>query len=381
MGTSTSDDGFSGLVRSSAHAPVERGREALLRLSLERPFPAAQAAPARPGITFEGSGSRSSARRSSTRTPRARGSEFDIHMHHGKKREIRLLLAALGFPVWRLRRYQIGAIRLKGIPLRGARQLASKDIEQLFRSPLTPAAEFQATAHGPDPPMKIKTILTSAGLAWCASLGAAPLSVSTAVQSQPDASSPVIAVLAAGTGGRRPATAGAPAGWTAVDLPGPFTGYVRNRDLDKQLDVAPGASVFLAPKDDAGLLAVFAKGDKAEITGLRGGWTQIRLEKTLTGYISSAPAVSAAAAPVAPPAPAPAAPALPAVASSSSPAPQGQAAPPARLFEGKLASSESLLYPQQESPRLSPKRNRLYQGVTSPKGEGLLFPKAFASVI
>ncbi len=69
-------------------------------------------------------------------------------MHHGKKREIRLLFAALGYTVHRLRRYQIGAVRLKGIPLRGAKQLASKEIEQLFRSPSTPHAELQATARG-----------------------------------------------------------------------------------------------------------------------------------------------------------------------------------------------------------------------------------------
>jgi hypothetical protein len=198
--------------------------------------------------------------------------------------------------------------------------------------------------------MKIKTILTSAGLAWCASLGAAPLSQSTAVQSRPDASAPVIAVLAAGAEQPPASATAAPAGWTAVDLPGPFTGYVHNRDLTKQLDVAPGASIFLGPKDDAGVLAVYAKGDKAEITGLRGGWTQIRLDKALVGYISSAPPAPAAPAAAASPAPAPvssapSAPVAQAVSSSSAPAPQGQAGPPARLFEGKLTSSESLLYP------------------------------------
>jgi 23S rRNA pseudouridine2605 synthase len=67
-------------------------------------------------------------------------------MQHGKKREIRLLFSALGYIVQRLRRYQIGAVRLKGIPLRGAKQLASKEIEQLFKSPRTPQAELQATA-------------------------------------------------------------------------------------------------------------------------------------------------------------------------------------------------------------------------------------------
>ena len=74
------------------------------------------------------------------------GTDLDIQMHHGKKREIRLLFSALGHIVLRLRRYQIGAVRLKGIPLRGAKQLASKEIELLFKSPRTPHAHLQATA-------------------------------------------------------------------------------------------------------------------------------------------------------------------------------------------------------------------------------------------
>ncbi len=145
--------------------------------------------------------------------------------------------------------------------------------------------------------MKIKFILLSAGVACCAALGAAPLSVSTAIQSQPDPTSPVIAVLSAGT--EQPAVddkVGAPpAGWVAVDVPGPFVGYVRNKDLSKQLDVLPGASIYIGPKEASGVLEVFAKGDTAVITGLHGGWTQVRLEKTLVGYmLTGAPAGTAA---------------------------------------------------------------------------------------
>jgi len=67
-------------------------------------------------------------------------------MHHGKKREIRQLFTALGYNVRRLRRYQIGAVPLKGIPLRAMKQLGTKGIEQLFRSPRTPNAALQASA-------------------------------------------------------------------------------------------------------------------------------------------------------------------------------------------------------------------------------------------
>ena len=63
----------------------------------------------------------------------------EVHMHHGKKREIRQLFTALGYDVERLRRYQIGRLQLRGIPLRGAKVLGSREIESLF------AAEEAAT--------------------------------------------------------------------------------------------------------------------------------------------------------------------------------------------------------------------------------------------
>jgi hypothetical protein len=201
--------------------------------------------------------------------------------------------------------------------------------------------------------MKIKFTLTAIAFAGCAALGAATLNESTAVQSQPDPSSPVIAILKAGAEQPVPTDKGGPtpAGWSAVEIDGPFEGYVRNRDLTKQLDVRPGASIYLAPKSDAGLLAVFAKGDKAEITGLHGGWTQLRLDKTLVGYIHAGPAQPITSAPVAPEASvasnAAAAPASPA-SSATSPAavPSGDNASLSRLFEGTLASTKSLFAPK-----------------------------------
>ena len=132
-----------------AHRLMHPSSEVVKRyhVSLERAFPASRLPRLVKGLTFDGE--RLKVERAAIVNAGAdgTGTDLDIHMHHGRKREIRLLFAALGFPVRRLRRYQIGAVRLKGIPLRGAKQLASKEIEQLFRSPATPAAEFQATAH------------------------------------------------------------------------------------------------------------------------------------------------------------------------------------------------------------------------------------------
>ncbi len=71
-------------------------------------------------------------------------------MHHGKKREIRLLFTTLGYDVKRLRRYQIGAFPLKGIPSRAMKKLSTKEIELLFQNPRTPHAALEATADQPD---------------------------------------------------------------------------------------------------------------------------------------------------------------------------------------------------------------------------------------
>jgi len=119
------------------------------------------------------------------------------------------------------------------------------------------------------------------------SLSAAPLSKTTAVHAQPNAASPAIAVLNAGaepvpaTGLTLPV----PAGWAAVELAGPHEVYVQNKDILKSLDIKPGANLYTAPKTDAPVLTTMVKGDAAEITGLRGRWTQIHLQKKVIGYI------------------------------------------------------------------------------------------------
>lgn len=136
--------------------------------------------------------------------------------------------------------------------------------------------------------MKTKLLPTLAlFLAGAATLAAAPLTATTAVHTKPDASSPVISYLKAGTEPKSAsgALASTPAGWLAVEVPGPFKIYVENKDLAKSLDPTPGAPMRLAPKPDAGILTLAEKGDKTELTGVRGKWTEFTLDKNLTGYI------------------------------------------------------------------------------------------------
>ena len=173
-------------------------------------------------------------------------------------------------------------------------------------------------------------------------LSAAPLTSATAVHTKPEAGATTITVLKAGTE-PVPSVAAAgitPAGWMAVELPGPFEAYVENKDLTKSLDVRPGAPIRLEPKADAGIIAFAEQDDKTTLTGLRGRWTQVSLEKKLVGYIRVSGATAATAAPATPrpaPAPAPMAPAPVAPVAYGASA-SGQPAPVVNLGDGGGAS-------------------------------------------
>jgi hypothetical protein len=216
--------------------------------------------------------------------------------------------------------------------------------------------------------MKTNPRLLLAFFSAAASLVAAPLTSSTAVHARPDTSAPAIAVIKAG---EEPAPAvgvalALPPGWQAIELSGPHEVYVHGKDLTKNLDVKPGAEFRTQPKADAPVLTTFAAGDNAEITGLRGKWTQLKLEKKITGYIYAPGSATAATAATRAPAPAantsapaytppPAAVAsTPAATASMGGAPGrpaerssnlndgGSSALP-RLFKGQLVSSRKLL--------------------------------------
>ena len=112
---------------------------------LKNPFPSKRLPLLIKGITFDGE--RLKVERAALIHPGAgnEATNLDVHMHHGKKREIRLLFTTLGYDVKRLRRYQIGAFPLKGIPTRAMKKLSAKEIELLFQNPRTPRATLEAT--------------------------------------------------------------------------------------------------------------------------------------------------------------------------------------------------------------------------------------------
>jgi len=60
---------------------------------------------------------------------------LEIHLGHGKKREIRRLLESFGHKVVRLRRTQIGQLRIKGMPTGAIKVLNEKEEILLFQQP------------------------------------------------------------------------------------------------------------------------------------------------------------------------------------------------------------------------------------------------------
>ena len=115
-------------------------------VTLKKPFPASRLIQLVRGVEVEGE--RLQVERAALINPKPdqTAQDLDVHMHHGKKREIRQLFTALGHDVKRLRRYQIGALQLKGIPLRAGKVLSTKEIDSLFRNPPTPRATYEARA-------------------------------------------------------------------------------------------------------------------------------------------------------------------------------------------------------------------------------------------
>lgn len=202
------------------------------------------------------------------------------------------------------------------------------------------------------------SLLFALALGAASALHAAPLAETTPVFGSPDAAAKPVASLTAGTEPVIAPGVNAPAGWTAVTLAGPHDVYAANSSVTKALEVRVGAPYLIDAKSDAPVLALAAKDDATEITDYRGKFTKFRLTKPVTGYIKT-PAKSAAPVAVAttsaPVTSAPikdttvAAPVTPGQQIGyGRPAPMGDGGSSAlpRLFQGKLASTQSPLRPR-----------------------------------
>lgn len=121
------------------------------QVALKQPFPKSKVPLLIKGIVLEGE--RLKVERANLIKPGPSGAStgLDVHMHHGKKREIRLLFTTLGYDVQRLRRYQIGTLLLRGIPLRGVKQLSTKEISRLFETGGTVSSREHRAANESKP--------------------------------------------------------------------------------------------------------------------------------------------------------------------------------------------------------------------------------------
>lgn len=191
-----------------------------------------------------------------------------------------------------------------------------------------------------------------------ASLGAAPLARPTPVHVAASEAAAVLTILRAGSELPSLAEVPAPVGWKAVSLPPPHETYVQNTYIAKDLTVKPDAPLYAAPETTATLMTKAVTEDPIEITGLRGRWTQLRLNRPIVGYVQTGMVGTMATAPLGSPSSASnyavtatpvsdgpgAAPVL------GQPAPwvgqtANQSALP-RLFEGKVVSTRSPFRPR-----------------------------------
>lgn len=136
--------------------------------------------------------------------------------------------------------------------------------------------------------MKNRVLLPLLALLPAAALAATTLNRPTPVHAAAFDNAAVITVLPSGSPAPLPAATTAPAGWLAVELPPPHEVYVANSDIAKNLTVKPGAAYRSAPDTKSPQLAAAVEDDTIEITGLRGRWTQLRLNRPVTGYVRAA---------------------------------------------------------------------------------------------
>lgn len=187
---------------------------------------------------------------------------------------------------------------------------------------------------------------------------AATLAAPLPAYASPDASAPILGTAKAGT---KIAAGTAPSGWAAVELAGPHTVYVTDKDTSKNFEVRPGAAYYAQPRANAPVIGLAGDKDPAELADVAGDFNKFSLNKSLIAYVRMPAAAPAPVAPVQPAESAPAAATPPLMDDlqgtlhqdipANRPVTPGQgldAGEPrlARTFFGVVASSRSALRPR-----------------------------------
>lgn len=202
----------------------------------------------------------------------------------------------------------------------------------------------------------MKSYLFTALVLLTVAARAATLEAALPAFAAPDAKAPILGTAKAGT---KLATVAAPAGWVAVELVGPHTVYVTEKDTLKNFEVRPAGAYHSAPRADAPVVGLAGEKDPAEFVDIVGRYNKFILKKPLIAYVRATPTPAAAAVAPAGPAAAAAAPALMGDLNAtlrndipaSSPAATGQSAQLgeprlARTFYGTVASTRNPLRPR-----------------------------------
>ncbi|EIP96645.1 hypothetical protein OpiT1DRAFT_01067 [Opitutaceae bacterium TAV1] len=145
-------------------------------------------------------------------------------------------------------------------------------------------------------PSRLSALLAIASLLVAAPLPALPATGDIEVHAQPSDTAPVIGSFPAS---RSPSPLTLPTpppqGWSAVEVPGPHSVYVANKDVLKNYDIRPGAEYRVSPSESAAVLGSADAADKTGLVGLKGQFTEYTLDRALVGYIRNRPATAATA--------------------------------------------------------------------------------------
>jgi hypothetical protein len=123
---------------------------------------------------------------------------------------------------------------------------------------------------------------------------AATLEAPLPAYASPDAAAPILGTATTGT---RIAAGTAPSGWAAVELSGPHSVYVTEKDTLKNFEVRPGAAYLSAPRADAPVLGLAGENDPAEFADVSGKFSKFSLNKSIIAYVRVAPTPVAAITP------------------------------------------------------------------------------------
>ncbi len=77
----------------------------------------------------------------------------------------------------------------------------------------------------------------------------------------------------------------APAGWAAVELPGPHAVFVAEKDTLKNFEVRPGAAYYAAPSTDAPVIGLAGEADRTEFADVEGRFNKFSLAGPVTAYV------------------------------------------------------------------------------------------------